>query len=143
MLFRNSNLACFMICSRTSPRCPARKARCNGVWLLASHEFGSATPNLIKENLNNIPVSPLQRIMQGWPVTVIPGIHLRAILEENPNNSEFITKATATRYSHRGPLAELNIPLLNAHPSCNSVQLLRSRAFISVPHSMRTGTISR
>ena len=42
-LFRTSILALFMISSRTSPRCPAREARCNGVWLLMSHEFASAT----------------------------------------------------------------------------------------------------
>ena len=37
--------------------------------------------------LNNIPISPPRRAIQGCPVTVVPSNHLRAILQENPNNS--------------------------------------------------------
>jgi hypothetical protein len=40
-----------------------------------------------QRELNNIPISPLRRAIHGCPVTVVPSNHLRAILEENPNNS--------------------------------------------------------
>ena len=64
---------------------------------------------MIKGNLNKHSSFPaaVRRTIQGCPVTVVPGIHLRTILEENPNkpdSSISITEATATRYSHRGPL---------------------------------------